>query len=562
MRNIGTDISNWGLAATMVVLFMGMLTANLDTTILSTAIPKITEEFNSLTDMGWYGSSAFLTFAAFQTTWGKVFKYFNLKWSYALTIVIFELGSIICAVAKNSTTLIVGRAVAGIGAAGLTTGTFVIIGYTVIEELRPAFMGVLGATYALASFIGPIVGGAFTEKLTWRWCFWINVPIGGLALGLLIPFFRNPKHAKPLEASWKEKLLQLDPVGSTLILAMVACFSLAMQWGGLTKSWSNSEVIGTLVGSVLLAIATAVNEAWMGEKASIVPRLIKIRRILVNQFVVFLNSSGQFILVYYIPIYFQSLRSDNALQSAVHNLPFLIGGLFSMASGALLTATNQWLPFLAPGAALSAVGGGLIYTMDINTPTAKWVGYQLLAGATTGFVSQIPIMANTAIVDLQDMGSTSAMTLLFQLLAGSFSVSAAQSVFSNLLLKHVAKTAPDIPSTRILATGASDLRRAFNAEELPLILDGYTEALKGTFAMATAMMAASVIAVLCLKWEKLHPEVTRIKEEPSTEMLPVDPQSPAVRSSTAEGSDGGHTWTTVEGSDKPARDNSVLDTHA
>ncbi|EHK22068.1 uncharacterized protein TRIVIDRAFT_216146 [Trichoderma virens Gv29-8] len=554
MRNIGTGISNWRLTATMVVLFMSMLTANLDTTILATAIPKITDEFNSLDDMGWYGSSAFLTFAAFQTTWGKVFKYFNMKWSYALTIVIFELGSIVCAVAQNSTTLIVGRAIAGMGAAGLTTGTFVIIGYTVIEELRPAFMGVLGATYTLASFVGPIVGGAFTERLTWRWCFWINLPIGGVALALLIPFYRNPDHAKPLQATWKETILQLDLVGSALVLASVACFSLALQWGGLSKSWSNSDVIGTLVGFFVLAVVCGINEVWMGERASIVPRLLKVRRILVNQFVVFLNSSGQFILVYYLPIYFQSLLNDTPLQSAVHNLPFLVGGLFSMASGALLTATNQWLPFLAPGAALCAVGGGLIYTMDINTPTAKWAGYQLLAGSMTGFVSQIPIMANTAIVDMADMGSTSAMTLLFQLLGGSFSVGAAQSIFSNLLLKHIAETAPTISPTLVLATGASGLRQAFTAEELPFILDGYTKALKGAFALATAMMSAGCVAIAFFKWEKLRPDAPAAGEK----ALHEDTQSAAVSSSAGESSEGGNA--TVENSEKPVQGDSVLET--
>ncbi|CEJ81240.1 hypothetical protein VHEMI01380 [[Torrubiella] hemipterigena] len=147
-------------ALTMFALFMGMFTANLDSTILATANPKITAEFHSLSDIDWYGSSAFLTFAAFQTTWGKIFKYFHIKWAHLATLFLFELGSLICAVVPNSVTLIVGRSIAGIGGAGLCTGTFVIIGYTVEPKRQPMFMGVMGATYALASFVGPIVGGA------------------------------------------------------------------------------------------------------------------------------------------------------------------------------------------------------------------------------------------------------------------------------------------------------------------------------------------------------------------------------------------------------------------
>ncbi|KAE8393452.1 major facilitator superfamily domain-containing protein [Aspergillus alliaceus] len=152
----------------MLALFMGMFTANLDSTILASAIPRITDDFHSLGDIGWYVSSAFLTFAAFQTNWGKVFKYFHLEWSYLLSLLIFELGSLLCAVVPSSATLITGRAIAGIGAAGLCTGTFVIIGYSVEHERQPAFMDVMDATYTLASFIGPLPGGAFTERISWR----------------------------------------------------------------------------------------------------------------------------------------------------------------------------------------------------------------------------------------------------------------------------------------------------------------------------------------------------------------------------------------------------------
>ena len=147
------------LTFTMLALFISVFTANLDSTILATAIPKITDEFHALSDIGWYGSSGFLTFAAFQTCWGKAFKYFPIKPTYLVTLLIFELGSLVCAVAPTSTALIVGRSITGIGAAGLCTGTFVIIGYSVRPQRQFMLMGVMGATYTLASFVGPLVGG-------------------------------------------------------------------------------------------------------------------------------------------------------------------------------------------------------------------------------------------------------------------------------------------------------------------------------------------------------------------------------------------------------------------
>lgn len=505
------------LAATMLALFLGMFTSNLDSTILATAIPYITADFSSISDIGWYGSSAFLTFAAFQTTWGKVFKYFHLKWSYLVSLFIFEVGSLICAVAPTSAALIIGRAIAGIGGAGLCTGTFVIIGYSVKPERQPAFMGVMGATYALASFVGPILGGAFTENATWRWCFYLNLPIGGVAGFIILVFFTTPKAAKPMDATFMEKILQLDPSGCALIMGGVVCYLLAMQWGGIQKAWSDSSVIGTLIGFILLFIVFGFNEWFFGERASIVPRLLKRRRILVNSAVVFFNSGGFFVLIYYLPLYFQSVKGVSPLGSGVRNLPFLIGGIFSMISGVVLSATQRFVPFMVIGAALSAVGGGLIYTLDENTSIGKWVGYQILGGASTGFISQIPIMSNTACVEMKDMSTVSAITLFFQLIGGSFSVSAAQSVFGNVLLRRIHQLAPDIPGSLVISTGASRLRDIFSPGQLPVVLGAYMDGIKGAFAVATALLAISVPLAVLPKWEKLRPQ------DQQTERLdPVD----------------------------------------
>jgi MFS family permease len=175
------------LAMIIMALALSIFLVALDMTIVATAIPRITDQFHSLDQVGWYGSAFFLTIASFQSTWGKAYKYFPLKSSFLISILIFEAGSLVCAVAGNSTTLIVGRAIAGAGGAGIASGAYTIIAFSAPPKQRPAFTGILGASYGIASVIGPLLGGVFTDKLTWRWCVSLNsAPQPGLPALLML----------------------------------------------------------------------------------------------------------------------------------------------------------------------------------------------------------------------------------------------------------------------------------------------------------------------------------------------------------------------------------------
>ena len=446
-----------------------------------------------------------LTACSFQLIVGRMYTFYNPKWVFLIAIGIFELGSVVCGAAPNSIAFIIGRAIAGAGASGIFSGAIVIMLNLVPLHKRPILQGCMGAIFGLSAVIGPLLGGAFTTKVSWRWCFYINLPIGGAAILILVFILHTPK-AKKSGTPWKQQMVQLDPIGTVFFISGIVCLLLALQWGGSTYAWGNGRIIALLILFILCISVFIGVQIWKKDNATVPPRIVLNRSIAAAMWSQFCVGSAMMTLIYYISIWFQAIRGVSALKSGIQTLPMVLSlVLASITAGILVSKVGYYTPFMIANSCIMSIGAGLITTWTPDTLHPEWIGYQILFGLGLGIGMQQATLAAQAVLSRKDAPIGIALVMFCQQMGGAVFVSVGQSVFTNQLVKGLRSVA-GISPTVVVNTGATDLRQVVDPSNLRGVLVAYNGALTKTFTVALAMSCLSIIGALCIEWKNIKPK--------------------------------------------------------
>ncbi|CAH0044807.1 unnamed protein product [Clonostachys solani] len=512
----------------LFILMTGLTTlmflVMLDIAILSTAIPQITSDFNRLQDVGWYVGAYSLASATIQPLTGKFYTYFSTKWTLLTFFFIFEVGSAVCGAAQSSVMLIIGRCIAGIGCAGLSNGTLTVIVGAVSNDKRPFYTGLAMGIGQIGIIIGPIISGAFTEHVTWRWCFYINLPLGAL-VGVFLISIHIPDHIVKRALSTevlKEIFHNLDLTGFSLFAPASIMLLLALQFGSGDYGWKSPAVIGCFCGAGVVAVLFVLWEKRMGKKAMIPLELVKRQAVWSSSIYYAFSMSVTIGGGNFMPIYFQSVRGLAPTMSAVYVLPSIFGQIFFvLLSGGLMTRLGYYIPWAAFAAGVSSIGSGIIGTWKPSTTLAQIFGIQILYSARgAGMQAGAVALQNQLPADEIAVGTS--FLIFCQNIISSIFVTIANTIFQESLRSRITNNAPGVsPEQAIQAGGSADAVRKLapaGSELLEKVLLAYSEGFGDVFYFYTAVGVASFFACFGMGWVDLRKNTVKKDETEGTDV--------------------------------------------
>ena len=470
-------------------LMLVMLLSALDQTIVSTALPTIVGDLGGLDHLSWVVTAYLLALTVVTPLYGKLGDLYGRKIVLQGALVIFLIGSALCGLAQGMAELIAFRALQGLGGGGLMVGAQAAIGDVVSPRERGRYMGLFGAVFGVASVAGPLLGGFLTSNLSWRWIFYVNLPLGVLALGVL---------AVALPSAAERVAHRIDYLGAGLLAAGLSALVLLTTLGGNSYAWDSAFVVGLGV----LAVAALVGFVAVERRASepvLPPQLFRNRVFNVTSAIGFVIGLAMFGALTYLPLFQQVVRGQTPTESGLQLVPLMAGLLVaSIGSGQIITRTGRYKPFPIAGTAIAAIGMLLLSGLDADTTTVQAGLYMLVFGFGLGLVMQVLVLAVQNAVPYEQLGVATSAATLFRSIGGSLGTAILGAIFSNRLASELASTLPTGAATDRLAAGNANPAQLGH---LPAPLrNDYVGAFTDAFSTVFLIGAAIVAVAFLLTW--------------------------------------------------------------
>ncbi|OZJ01503.1 hypothetical protein BZG36_05626, partial [Bifiguratus adelaidae] len=483
------------LVTVFIGLSLALFLSALDTTIVATALPTIGSDFQAYQAASWVVNGYILTFDTFQPIFSKVSDIFGRKHSILFSIAIFEIGSILCGASTSIIMLIVSRVIAGVGGAGVFSMVYVTISDIVPLQNRGKYQGIISAVFAFASVFGPLIGGSFTDHVTWRWNFYINIPLGVAATFMIFVYLHLPKPT----GSFMDKIKRIDYGGTCLILIFGTLLLLGLNFGGDTFPWKSAGVLAPLVIAAIALAFLIYYESKHAVEPIIPPQLFRLRTCVATFICNWFFGMAFVSLVYYLPTYFQVVRGDDATTSGLRMIPMQIAmAIASTLSGWTISKWGRFKLVVVAGACLLTLGTGLTTMFNVNTSFGEVYGFGIILGFGVGSLFASTVIAVQSAAERKDVATATGLCSFFRIMGGAVGVAASATLLNNSLQQTLQNfLPPDLMEATIRST--TFVRNGLLQQYLDQVIHAYMIALQDIYYMNLGCAGVAFIATCFLK---------------------------------------------------------------